>query len=245
MIISIIAIIVINILLASCSPSQSMLQTAIAQTIEAVPTNTPIPPTLTLTPTSTSTATITPSPTPDIRIYKVDPKDLLLSLSDLPTKGYYFLPNEYWTSPQRNSEILSGWGAEEGGKYINDIGRIDGWWVDYRRGSSKFVGPLEIYNSVVMCQTNSGAYISITKYADHGIPEFTEVIDPPLVGDISRAFYLKKGNSIEYTLDFAYRNYRISIDLYGLESQVTLKFATDLANIIIEKLETALLTLPD
>lgn len=65
-------LIVFLIALVACStvPSENIVQTAIAQTQEANPTSTPLPPTKTLTKTPTKTPTITPflnkSPSPSI-----------------------------------------------------------------------------------------------------------------------------------------------------------------------------------
>jgi hypothetical protein len=59
---------------------------------------------------------------------QVEPKELLLGKSDLPQEGEYFLPGPSWTSPSHNSEVVAIRTVEEGQKYLEETGRIDGWW---------------------------------------------------------------------------------------------------------------------
>jgi len=223
------------LILVACSPSESVIQKAIAKTQTAASTNVP----------STETPTITPSPTPDLRVIKVDPKEFLLSKDDLPIEAKYYLPNQYWISPHRNVEILQDMGAEDGGKYINATGRIDGWWADYMRGSSKVVAPKEVYNNVIMYQTAAGAQLFITKYGDLNLADgYAEVENASRIGEVSRTYILKKGNTTYYLLDFAYRNYVHRIQAYGLESEVKPEFVMKIAKILLSKLETAPLSAP-
>ncbi len=224
---------------SACAPSEQAIQTALAKTQEAAPTNT----STAVPPTKTPTATVTPSPTPDVRVITADPKEFLLDADDLPREGKYYLPNANWKTPHRNSEILNAWGAEKGGKYINETGRVDGWIVAYKRGSSKVPLPDEVYDNVVLYQTAKGAQYSITKYGDTNLsPDFVEIQSPPAVGDLSRAFLLKKGNTSEYLYYFSYRNYLHVLDIYGLESEVNPKFVEQIAKKLLAKLEDAQLS---
>jgi hypothetical protein len=110
---------------AGCNPSPSQVATAVAQTQAANPTQTHTPvPTNTSTPTETPTPTATPSPTPDIRVIDVDPHEMLMTTSDLPTEARYYLPDYSWISPHRNSEVVSGWGVNEAG---NILSAPDAW----------------------------------------------------------------------------------------------------------------------
>jgi hypothetical protein len=75
--------------IVSCTPSEQVIQTAIAQTELARPTDTYLPPTETVIPsptitftptvteTPTPTSTSTPTPTPDLRIVDTDPQKML------------------------------------------------------------------------------------------------------------------------------------------------------------------------
>jgi hypothetical protein len=230
------------LVLSACAPSTEAVQTAIAETQLAAATGTPIPPTKTPAPTATST--IVPTPTPDVRVLKIDPQELMLSLADLPPEGKYTLPGTGWIGVLHNQQILIEWGAEEGGKYINATGRVDGWWIAFKRNSSKAAVPSEVYDNVVLYQTVPGAQLSLAKYSARGFDSSQEVEDPPQVGDGSRAFVTRKGNLIWYDFYFSYRNIQHVIELYGLESQATAAFAVKVANVLLEKAKSAPLTLP-
>jgi hypothetical protein len=204
--------ILISVFISSCSQgevSESDIQTAIALT-QAVITNTitPLPiststftPTLapTDTPTQTSTPTKTPkntptlTPTPDLRVIDGDPMDFLLQKIDLPPEAKYYLPDSSWISPHRNSEIISAWGVEEGRKYLEETGRIDGWWVIYLRGTITVTAPEQIYDNVVKYATAEGAQLVVKKYGDRRVEEqdFTEVDPIEIIGDVIRT-YIKK-----------------------------------------------------
>jgi len=91
----------------SCSPSEDSINTAIAQTQAANPTETPAPtdtldptqtytstslPTDTPTPSDTPSPTLTPTPTPDLRIIAESSDKLLLQANDLSQDAkYYYL----------------------------------------------------------------------------------------------------------------------------------------------------------
>ena len=87
------------------------------ETPTLTPTNTPTQ-TSTSTETPTQTNTITPSLTPDLRVIELEPVYMQLQRDDLPKDGKYYLPNSTWTSPHLNSEVVSGWGVEEGKDYL-------------------------------------------------------------------------------------------------------------------------------
>lgn len=258
-------------LLTACSsgPSEDAIQTAIQQTQAAnptststseptrTPTETPRPTvTATSTPTATETPTETPTatPTPDLRIIKEDPQKLLLVPEDLPKEAQYFLPNSGWISPHRNSEILSGWGVEEGREYLERTGRIDGWWVYYARGSKTITAPEEIYCNVIMYQTAEGARITVDEYnlilssRDKGRYSFVEDVSID-VGDTNAFMWTKEmqpsgKNKVNYRLEFSYRNYVVALGFYGWEYDVTMEFVEDTARTMLEKLEAAPLLEP-
>jgi len=228
------------IFIAGCQPSETVVQTAIAQTQVAFPTATQIP---TDTPMPTSTATIIPSPTPDIRLIDIDPRKLLLQTSDLPNEGKYYLPGEGWTSPLLNSEIISSWTVEKGEAYLAETGRIDGWFVNYKRGSSNVILPEEFYDNVVIYSKIEGSQIVVTKYGDRYITEdsFNE-IDTPQVGDLTRAFKKSETNSSGETrvwikLIFSYRNVFHDVTVWGWEKEVSLDYAVSVANKLVEGLK--------
>jgi hypothetical protein len=256
------AILLIVVLFVSgCQPSETAIQTALAQTQAANPTSTftPIPstetptttPTATSTATSTETPTITPSPTPDLRVIQLDPKEFLLQKLDLPLDAKYYLPGPGWTDPVTNEEIVGGWTVEKGRAYLAETGRINGWEIDYKRGSNIVIAPEEIYNEAVLFKTTAGAQIVITKYDDRYITEYgyTEVPNPPEIGDTTRVFIYKKMQSsgeyrIWYEIDFSYLNYVQVVTGYGWEHEVKPEYVENIARILLAKLQAAPLSNP-
>lgn len=260
---------IIVFFLSACSPSESVIATAIAQTQTAQPvslpsstashtpspTNTTQPtdtPTLTFTPlpTLTFTATATLTPTPDLRVIDTDPKLLLMTVEDLPSEGKYFLPNSQWISPHRNSEVVSGWGIEEGRKYLEETGRVDGWWVYYKRGTKTVNLPDEVSDNVVLYKTAAGARLLIDKYSDCRDPKnirdygYVELQDAPQVGDASIWCQWKEMQPngkylVKIFLEFTYKNVFHGIDGFGWENEVLPETLEEIANNLLAKLEVA------
>jgi hypothetical protein len=250
-------ILVTVLILTACSgqPSDSQIQTAIAQTqrmqVSETPlaTNTVIPsytPTFTDTPTAvpTDTPTPEPSPTPDLRVIDIDPYQLLLKKSDCNPDGRYYLPNEFWISPHKNSEVVGGWTVAKGQEYLAETGRIDGWVVYYARGNSNVLLPQEIGDNVVLFSTVAGAQLLITKYEDRMVNEFyyDEIKNPPQIGDLTRAWVKKETNSggtteAWYVITYSYRNISHSITVYGYDKEVRLEDAENLARNLFVQLE--------
>jgi len=159
-----------GIIFSGCNPSESSIQTAMAETQQSLPTATEtfLPTnTVTYTPEPTSTETLIPTstvtitPTPDKRIIEIGPEEFLLEKEDLPSEAKYYLPNFTWISPHRNSEVISGWGKEEGQKYLEETGRIDGWGVYYARGTSIVRAPEEIFHNIIQYRTAEGAQLAM------------------------------------------------------------------------------------
>ena len=233
------------LMLAACAPSASAINTAIAQTQEAIPTNiATLIPTFTPEPAATVTLTSNPSPTPDTRLIDTDPRKLLLEKNELPAEGRYFLPDAGHISPITNTEIVSAWTVAQGQAYLEETGRIDGWEVSYTRGNSDILLPERVYHNVVIYSKIEGAQIVVTKYQDRAITigNYKE-IDAPQLGDVSRAFMYSETNSggetrvnIQYA--FSYRNIFHVVDLYGWDKEVSLEFAMSIANTLLESLQT-------
>lgn len=247
-------ILLVGLLLGACSPANSTpaqddIQTAIAQTEEAKPTNTstlawtntPVP-----TNTPTPEPTFTPSPTPDLRVIDADPYTFLLTKDDLPKDARYYLPNEGWISPHRNSEIISGWGVDEGRDYLAATGRVDGWWVYYDRGTQTVIAPEEVYDNVVMYRDATGAALIMEKYSTCADPDsdYANVTFDFKIGDITRACTWREmqsngENRVWYRIEFTYRNYYHAVGGWGWEDEVTLEYVAGIAQTLFEKLEQA------
>ena len=239
---------ILGILFTACTPSESSVQTAIAQTqanqanSTAVPTFSPVPPTF--TPEPTATAAPEPSPTPDLRVINVDPYELLLKKADCNPDGRYYLPNELWMSPHKNAEVISGWTVEKGRTYLAETGRIDGWIASYEKGNPNVLLPREVADNVVLFASVEGARLLITKYQDRMVEEFfyEELFDTPLIGDVSRAFvrnetYGNGGTVVFYEISFAYRNITHAVTVYGYEEEGKFEDAVYLAEKLLKQLE--------
>ncbi len=249
-------LLIVVLFVSGCQPSETAIQTAIAQTQAANPTSTftPIPPTETPTETPTvtptETPTITPSPTPDLRVIQLDPKDFLLQKSDLPLDAKYYLPNELWIGPLHNEQIVSAWTVEKGREYLAETGRLDGWWIAFDRGSNTVIAPQNMYDNVIMYKTAEGAQIVITKFDDRFVEfDYTEIKDPPKIGDLSRAFVWKEMQSsgeyrVAYRISFCYRNYVHEVEGWGWEHEVKPEYVENIARILLARLQAAPLSNP-
>ncbi len=250
-------------LLAACSsPSTTVepaiVETAIAQTIQAgveatiaQASDTPTPPptdTPTPTPTATQTAnpTETPSPTPDLRVIDMNPYDLMLTVKDLPADAKYVLPGPGWISPHRNSEVVSGWGVEEGRDYIEKTGRVDGWFVYYFRNTKVVIAPEEMYDNIVMYRTAAGAQLIIDQYSSckDRDSDFTLVETDFKIGDASNVCIRRQMQPsgdyrVWYRIEFSYRNYYHAVHGYGWEKEVRPEYVQQAAVTLLEKLKAA------
>jgi hypothetical protein len=195
-----ILLVLVILLLVACTPSPQAIQTAIAQTQIANPTSTFTPPP---TNTPTETPTIIPSPTAtlDLLLIQFNLKDFLLKKSDLPQDSHYAKyvmgVNSLYIIPNDSIKIANSV------SYLKESGRIEGWTVYYGVYSSNF-GWLELLvDEVTLFQTSAGAQLSISKYSQAVANQLTEEINPPVIGDFTRAFY---NSSNSYEIDFSYRN---------------------------------------
>ncbi len=266
---TIIPLLMAGVFLSACTASEAQILTAIAETEAAKPTSTdttlptstqtdtPTPthtPTETATPTPTATFTATPSPTPDLRIIRTDPKEFLLTSDDLPEDAKYFLPGPGWISPHHNSEIISGWGREKGLEYLERTGRIDGWVVQFYRGTETLRIPEIIYHNLIQYESAEGAQITLLEfnlvvYKGRSSREY-EFVDRELdIGDMSLAMIAKEMQPngkyrIWYRIGATYRNYGSYIYGWGWEDDIDYEYIEDIARSVIEKLEQAPLSDP-
>ena len=195
--------------------------------------------------------TITLSPTPDKRLILVEPKELLLEKADLPPEAMYILPGPEWISPQHNSETISEWGVEKGSKFVEETGRVDGWWVIYLRSNKEVRAPEQIKDSITMYKTIEGAQLVInTFYINRGLElGYTELDNPIRIGDISYALVYKGMQSngkygVEIEIFFSYRNYVHVVGGLGGEDDVTIGYVDEITKILLRKLQAAPLSNP-
>jgi hypothetical protein len=226
-----------TIFLAACSPSPRAIQTAIAQTQAANPTSTftLVPPTDTPTATSseTPTVTLTTSPTPDLLLLQLNLKDFLLQQSDFP-------PHANYSSIYNSLKHLHNEDVDN--PLVKETGRLDGWSVWYGKDYSGGGWPVVLSNEVSLYQTTGGAQIAVAKYSRSG---FTEEINPPEIGDSTRAFYATAGSSsqADYVIIFSYRNCVHIVDEFGYENEVAV-IVRKIALILLAKLQASPLINP-
>ena len=233
--------------LVACSPSEQAIQEALAQTQTAQSTNTNTPEptaTFTLEPSFTPTNTPTMTSTPDLRVITVDSKDLMLTKDDLPPEPKYYLPNQFWISPHHNSEVVSDWGFEEGTKYIEETGRIDGWWVTFQRGINTIRAPEQIYQNIIQYKTSEGAQLTMSIENPNVTVQYEIIDDNYELGDFTVILkYHEMQPSGEYRVTYLvetiYRNYQSRIVGWGWENHFELDYVIRVAEIALEKIKSA------
>jgi hypothetical protein len=205
------------IILGACSPSQQAIQTAIAQTQAANPTSTStlLPP--------TETPTFTPSSTLDLLSIQFRLKDFLLTQSDLSFDQEYHSLTLYSVKQLPNKDV------HKDPDYATETGRMDGWVAVYKQGSTYLLAPMEIYNEISLFKTTEGAQLSIARYSNYITSElmYTEEINPPNIGDMTRSFYYTSDASgrheLGYLITFSYKNIVHLVqargDYYGVEPE--------------------------
>jgi len=251
-------IILLGILLTACTPSETSMQTAIAQTqvnqatATTVASVTPVPPTSTPEPTATSTpeptatSTPEPTPTPDLRVIDIELFELLLKTTDCNPDGkyYYSFPGVGSLIPHTSTEGISDLMAEKGGDYLAEVGRIKGQLAYYARGNPNVLLPKDVGDIVIVLSSIESARLVVTEFDDLILEEyiFDEIFDVPQVGDISRVFIFKEtdnsgGTRIWYDLAFSYRNVVHQVSVYGYENEVKVDDAVYLAQKLLDQLE--------
>lgn len=219
--------------LSACAQSapEIVVVTATPAPITATPK-----PTTTPTATPTFTPTLVPTATPDVRVINTSPRDIVLKQDELPQEGRFFLYDE---TPHRNSEIISAFGAEEGARYLDGSGRIDGWIKGYARGTTTTRVPEYLEINAILYKTADGP-----SYADTVLgvcDEDNPLVDEPEIGDhaslcLGREMQPSGKNYLIYTLNIDYRNVRMQFWAYGFEGSFDLEWLFGVAEKQIEKL---------
>jgi hypothetical protein len=160
----------------------------------------------------------------------------VLTKKEIPQEGRFYL---YYETPHRNSEIISGWGADDGARYLDESGRVDGWIKGYARGTTTTRVPEYLEIAAILYKSASGG-----SYADSVLgvcPEDWMLVDEPDIGDHSSLCLRKEmqpsGKSyITYELNIDYRNVRAQFWATGFEASFDLEWLFAVANLQIEKL---------
>ena len=228
---------------AGCQPSKQVIQTDGVQTRTATPTYT-----ITPQPTFTSTLMLVPIPssTPDVRVIKTDIRKFLLQQTDLPLEGRYYLPSSSSSSPHHNYEIIQDVGQAFGDQYINETGRMDGWYANYARGGGDSSLPVEILNSVVAFGSVEGARVYMERYVQgFNLAAGYVTMETDLeIGDSTAVFEKKDGETVNYVIEFSCRNFIQRIVGIGLKADADKKLIVDIAYLLLNRLQNAPVTSP-
>jgi len=186
-----------------------------------------------------------------LRVVNGVPFDFQIKGSDLPAGSKFSIPNSEWSGRGSNSEVIGGWGVDEGREYLERSRRVDGWWTYLLRGSQTLTAPEQVGCNVVQYETTEGAQIALIEYSVLSNPNRAkgfkfilaneEFLD---LGEMSLAYYIDEMQSsgvmyTTYTIESTYYNYLVSCDGYGRKTEVKPEYVADLVNIVFEKMKLA------
>ena len=239
-------IVILSLLLSACGSAptpQVIVVTATPEPATSTPVATSTP---TAEPSSTPTATVTPEPTPDLRVVDADPRELILKADELPPEGRMYMD---WESPGRNSEMISNWGADEGARYLEETGRIDGWASEFARGTRTARVPEYLnLNVIIYSKENLGwwdatakALGTCTSY-ERMLGKKGTVLPDPDLGDksvlcLTKVMQSSGKNMVYYEIWIGYRNIGIQVWGQGLEGSFDQDWLTNVASIQVDKIE--------
>lgn len=231
------------------APSDSAIQTAIAETQAALPPATEVP-----TDIPVEVAIDTEVPATEIPIeepivddsalvFDYNPKKLLMEKNDIPWEGEYYIGGADWNSPLRNLEIISSIGVTLGKEYLAATGRIDGWKIGFLRGSQTEILPEDINNVIALHETPEGAMSHMLDYGTclDRSTGFREINTSFQVGDLSSICTMSinhaSGERRETLMaEFVYHNLYVTVTTWGWEDEITPEFIIEITNSLFERL---------
>jgi hypothetical protein len=138
---------------------------------------------------------------------------------------------------------LTIWGAQKGQEYIDQTGRLDGWWVQYGSRDQNASGPETIYCGVILFNTSEGADLAL-----HWLPPdqegYVEIPDADLgLRNLNTGYWMKKMPSGEtekvwHRIGFAYRNYLAILILEGTPNSIQPDFITSTVQNMLVRLQS-------
>jgi hypothetical protein len=241
------ALCILSLLLLSlaCAPTQSLIATAVAQTLTAIPPATSSP-AQTPPPSDSSAPASLPSPTSDNLVIDVNPHEMLLTLEDLSPEPKYYPPDFNSIRPNRNSDVLRDWEYSKGQEYLDQTGRIYGWIATFSRGDNSFVAPEQIEDTVVLYSTSAGASLVITNYSRCDPANYFNPIplEDPQIGDqsiacLSSVLQSDGQEKIWYYVEFRFRNFFHLVQGFGSYEDVRPGYIEAIAQTLLGKLQAA------
>ncbi len=174
-----------------------------------------------------------------------NPRDLLLSESDLADLGTYTIPI-HQRYPLTNEAIVYLLGDEIGTERVARTARIVGWWAYYARSASGNSGPADITLAVTQYGSNKGAFYNLNTYTFSRLlpAEWTRLDTCLHLGDSSAAeirhtSYANGETRVSLALHFIYHNVGVRLVANGSQDQVRLADLSALAHTILARLEKA------
>lgn len=219
------------LLLTACSGSagEVVVVTTMSESVTPASEPTAIPP--------TAIPAATPTETPDLRVIDASPRSVILTRQELPPEGRFYLIDE---SPTRNSEMISGWGTNEGALYLDQSGRVDGWEVTYARGTATTRVPEFLWFNAVVYKTTDGPIVT-ERVLGRCSEDWIELESPSLdetttVLCVWREMQPNGKNLVSYMLDLSHRNFKIQMWVRGYEDSFDLEWLLTVAQIQLDKL---------
>jgi hypothetical protein len=177
-----------------------------------------------------------------------------LALEDLP-KGYVIrfvpackadepeckFPSDRIEGPHLNFEVMQDVGNAEGGRYINDTGRIEGWYIYFYNDVGDTANPDMVMSEVIRFTAPEGARKYIASYTamEFDLSEYTETQEYAGIGDAARAYVRLHRGTRSVLYEFSYYNIVYRLLVVGLDWTVTTDFVQGLAQKAHFKLQAA------
>ncbi|MDH3944526.1 MAG: hypothetical protein OEV06_10580 [Anaerolineae bacterium] len=147
-----------------------------------------------------------------------------------------------------NRSVILEMGEVPGKSYVAATGRVDGWYINLRRSDRTDITPATITNTVEVFEKSSGARLALSEEyfkAYHDEDEAFEFIDrscnfgSECILYTSEEFHPGSGlTTMRYDIAFVYKNVLVWISATGLDIELNQDDVIELAEIILDKLET-------
>jgi hypothetical protein len=140
-------------------------------------------------------------------------------------------------------------GEVEAKTYVNDTGRLDGWWLELQRTNKEDFAPVSIESSIELFESDKGARTASSpdyfQLHDDETREYSPVAGGCNFGDHCEFFYSEKEDPItelivaQYNVAFTYKNAFVWIMARGLEFDMDADYVLGAASTVLAKLESA------
>jgi len=242
------SILLVALILTACSPSEAQVQTAVAETEAAAPTETaaPVPtdiptemPTVMPTEAPTETLAPSPSPTPDLRVINTDPKSIILTLDEMTDFDEVEQNISY---PKGYLNKTCALGADEAVAFLERTGLVTGWTTVYHLPDIgvEYSGYFEI--TPLVFESLEGPNLMFEEWGgpcEYDVYDYVEDLDygEKTTACIYRIWQESSQNDlIKYRLAIKYKNVLLGVLAQGLEDSFDLDQVYRLVDLQMDKL---------